>query len=269
MNHRTFGLGFTALLLTSAAACGGGDQNTPPQNPSTTTTTSAPYTQAPQGESTTTQSPATASPSSMYGQGTMSGQQQGALPPDGMQAGSGNMEPQGTTSTMTGATTSGASAATATSGTSDTSVNDAQIAAVIDAANAGEIEQARVAVKKAKSAKVKQLAEHMIMDHERAQTSLRSVDTKAGLTPQEGTQSDQIKEGSQRVLTSIDSKTGADFDHTYIDAQVDEHQKVLESIDRFIPQAQNADLKSLLQQIRAKVSAHLRDARDIQQELTK
>jgi putative membrane protein len=54
-----------------------------------------------------------------------------------------------------------------------------------------------------------------------------------------------------------------------MDAQVDEHQKVLATLDdKLIPQAQNADLKSLLEKVRAKVASHLKMAQDVQASLS-
>jgi putative membrane protein len=46
------------------------------------------------------------------------------------------------------------------------------------------------------------------------------------------------------------------------------HQAVLDALDQtLIPQAQNADLKNLLQQVRPAIAAHLERARTLQQSL--
>jgi len=50
-------------------------------------------------------------------------------------------------------------------------------------------------------------------------------------------------------------------DRIFVDAQVDEHQKVLELLNnKLIPQAQNQELKSMLEKVRTKVAGHLKMA---------
>ena len=57
-----------------------------------------------------------------------------------------------------------------------------------------------------------------------------------------------VKDTGQKDLDTIKPLKGADFDRAYIDAQVKEHQTVLGMLDsQLIPNAQNAELKSLLE----------------------
>jgi predicted outer membrane protein len=53
--------------------------------------------------------------------------------------------------------------------------------------------------------------------------------------------------------------------HAHVDAvEIREHQQVLDTIDnKLIPQEQNAELRSALQDAREKVASHLNMARDI------
>jgi putative membrane protein len=263
MKTRILGLGLAALAL-SVTACGGSDQNTQPQNASTTTTsgTTTPSTYDPPAPPTATATASGMTPSTTQGMAQTSNGTTGDT--NGMLGSNGAMT--GATSTPGMASASGA----ATAGGSDSSstVNDGQISAVVDAANDGEIEQAKIAVKKAKNAHVKHFAQHMIDDHTKAESKLKSTDSKASITLQESPKSQEIKSGGESVLTSLRSQSGADFDKTYMDAQVDEHQKVLNTLDRLIPQAQNDDLKKFLQECRTKVAGHLKMAQDIQSELS-
>ncbi|HEY1536572.1 MAG TPA: DUF4142 domain-containing protein, partial [Polyangiaceae bacterium] len=51
-------------------------------------------------------------------------------------------------------------------------------------------------------------------------------------------------------------------------AQVDEHQKVADSIEHeLMPNAKNADLKSYLADIEPTVESHLKNAKEIQRKL--
>jgi len=156
---------------------------------------------------------------------------------------------------------------TANDRTDSTVASDAQIAEVVDAANNGEMAQAREALSKAKSARVKQFAEHMITDHGQAERKLRTIDAKNHITPQDSAMSDKIKQNGDQVMLTLKASNGSDFDKAYIDAQVDQHQKVLDQIDRDIPQAQSADLIAYLKGVRTKVAGHLKMAQDIQASL--
>jgi putative membrane protein len=256
MKTRHLALGLATLSLLAAAACGSSDQNTQPQTPTdVTATTSGTGPSAPYGNAQNAVTPMNSTPTPAEEAPTTAprtDQATGGTSPGGMAT-----MADGTMGTVVAGGNAGSNGA-----------SDAQIAAVLDAANNGEIEQARVAAKKSKNARVKHFAQHMIDDHSHAEAKLQATDSKAGITPQDSALSSQLKDGGRQVMTTLGSTTGADFDRAYMDAQVDQHQKVLDAIDRFIPQAQNADLKSILQECRTKVAGHLRDAKDIQSQLT-
>jgi len=79
----------------------------------------------------------------------------------------------------------------------------------------------------------------------------------------------QLKAGSEGIMGELKT-SGAEFDRTYIDAQVREHAQVLGLLDdRLIPHAQNADLTKTLRAVRSKVAGHLKMAKDIQSTLVR
>jgi putative membrane protein len=56
----------------------------------------------------------------------------------------------------------------------------------------------------------------------------------------------------------------------YIDSQVTEHQKVLDTVDQqLLPSAQSPEVRDALQKAREKVAAHLEEAKRLQTELAK
>jgi putative membrane protein len=145
-------------------------------------------------------------------------------------------------------------------------LTDEQIAAVTDAANTGEVEQAKLAQKKGKNARVKKFAATMIAHHGQAKQKQSKLLGKAKITPAENALSTQLTEESTRMLETLKTAEGPDFDKAYIDSQVDAHQKVLEAFDtRLIPNAQNPELKASLEEFRTKIEAHLKEAQEIQQ----
>jgi putative membrane protein len=176
---------------------------------------------------------------------------------------------QGTSTTSSSETpSSGAPAADAPSVSKPEGLNDAEIALVVELANKGEVEQGKVAQKRAKNARVKKFATMMVTDHGKALKEHEKLVSQAGLTPDESTLSTQLAADSERSLTALNQAEAASFDRTYIDTQVDVHSKVLDAIDtQLIPNAKNEQLKAELTKVRGVVEAHLKEARDIQQTL--
>jgi putative membrane protein len=149
------------------------------------------------------------------------------------------------------------------------SLTDDQILYVLHAANLAEIEQARIAEKKAQNARVKRFASMMLKDHGDADSKGNDVakKTRASLTPSDV--SNRLESDAKQMTAAVSAeKAGKDFDRSYIDAQAKEHRAVLESIDReLLPSVKSPEVKELLQTVRPKIEGHLREAEDIQKGL--
>jgi putative membrane protein len=148
--------------------------------------------------------------------------------------------------------------------TYDAKVNDAQITAALEAANIRDLDQARIAAKRAGDPRVAAFAEEMLTGLERGEVKLRGLETQQGAAPQEGPTSDQVKLAGENALLALRTATSSAFDRMYIDAQVDEQQRVLTLIDRLLPETRGPALKALLTEYRARVANRLREATDIQ-----
>jgi putative membrane protein len=147
-------------------------------------------------------------------------------------------------------------------------LTDEQIAAVTTTANTGEVEQAKVAQKQGKDAKVKAFAAKMIAHHNQANAAQKKITDKAKITPADSDMSKQLAGDSQKLIDSWKDLKGPEFDKAYIDAQVKNHQAVLDAIDqKILPAVKNADLKKDITDFRPKVEAHLKEAQDIQKAL--
>lgn len=149
-----------------------------------------------------------------------------------------------------------------------TPFSDGQIAAITDAANSSEVEQATLAQSRARDARVKKFATMMITDHSAAKRQQADLVARVGITSVDSKRSTAMKEESNRAIESLKALNRNEFDRAYIDLQVDGHQKVLDSFDNeLIPNAKNADFKAALVEFRPTVEHHLREAQDIQQSL--
>jgi putative membrane protein len=148
-------------------------------------------------------------------------------------------------------------------------LSDAQIAHIVMTANSGDSAVGALAVGKATNAQVKDYGQMMVRDHGGANRQLWELTQRLTIAPEEGDVSRQLSMDIESAKTSLSAKTGADFDRSYIEGEVQMHQKVLDQLDQtLIPGAQNAELKSLLQQIRPTVAAHLERARTLQTTVT-
>ena len=178
---------------------------------------------------------------------------------------------EGTATLAASNTATGAGAQTATPSSdspmpsaSPARLTDDQILYVLHAANLGEMEQARMAEKKAKNARVKRFAGMMLKDHGEADSKGNDVAKKvrASLTPSEP--SNRLENDAKHLSAVMSNQNGADFDRSYMNAQVKEHRAVLDMIDReLLPAVTAPEVKELVQTVRAKVEGHLQEAEQI------
>jgi putative membrane protein len=149
-------------------------------------------------------------------------------------------------------------------------LSENQVAMITELANTAEIEQAKLAQNKAKSASVKKFAATMIKHHGEAKAQQTKLYQSLKLTPTQSAASSQLKTDADQTLGSLRAADGSAFDTAYMESQVAEHQKVLDTIDgQLMPASNDQALTDELTKMRATVSAHLQDARDILSELQK
>ena len=142
---------------------------------------------------------------------------------------------------------------------------DAQILAFASAANSGEIEEGRIAARKATNPAVKAFARQMITDHQAMLTEGKTFASKNSIRP-DTTKSDvtDLKKDSRDLVKDLTSKKpGKDWDEDYIEHEIDGHKKVLDKLQDAEKSTTNADLKAMLTKAVGKVQEHLTKAEDI------
>jgi putative membrane protein len=178
-------------------------------------------------------------------------------------------QPSTTASTDTSADAhgSGSDASSATPGSTGAmpaTLTDQQIAEITDSVNSAEIEQARLAMSKSKNDEVQSFAGMMVEHHGDAKKKQDKLDLSKASSPL----SLKLAAETQQTLDQLKQKSGAEFDRAYLQAQIDGHQKVLRTIDdQLLPNAQSAELKAYLREIRPTVAQHLERAQAAQQKL--
>jgi putative membrane protein len=183
--------------------------------------------------------------------------------------GCGGEDEQQTAAIEYGADTVGAAATETTpAAAAPGAVTDPQIADIVVAANEVDIQAGELARTKATNPQVKEFAQRMITDHTGVNQQASQLVQRLGVTPEPNPTSQQLRQGGEQNRSHLQGLSGAEFDRAYIEHEVAYHQQVLDAIDNtLIPNAQNAELRALLEQTRPAVEAHLQHARQIQSSL--
>jgi putative membrane protein len=128
-----------------------------------------------------------------------------------------------------------------------------------------DVEAGELAQSMSTNAKVKEFAAQMIRDHNAVNKQATDLVTRLNVTPETNPTSRSLVDGGRANIESLTTKTGAEFDKAYIANGVAYHQAVLSAIDNtLIPNAQNAEFKTLLEQTRPAIAAHLQHAQTLQ-----
>ncbi|MBS1589138.1 MAG: DUF4142 domain-containing protein [Bacteroidetes bacterium] len=146
-----------------------------------------------------------------------------------------------------------------------TKLTDPEIANVAVTANKIDIEYAAIAEKKSKSADVLEFAKTMANDHKSVIDQAVALVTKLHVTPKDNSFSAKLLSDAAKTKKMLHSKSGAAFDKAYIDNEVAYHKAVVSAVETvLIPQAQNAELKGLLEKVLPILKTHLEHAEMVQ-----
>ena len=140
-------------------------------------------------------------------------------------------------------------------------LNDAEIASIAVTANQIDINAAEFAKSKTKNTEISNFANTMITDHTSVINQATALVKKLKVTPQDNAVSRQLQANAKKNLASLKGKKGAAFDRAYAKNEVAYHKVVISTVENtLIPQAQNAELKSLLQSVLPVLKTHLAHA---------
>lgn len=143
-------------------------------------------------------------------------------------------------------------------------ITDDEIVAASDALNAAQVEQGNLARSKAKEPRLREFAEKLKADHERARRDGKSLAARLALKPKESALSSELGADAAGATKTLKNATKNDFDRLFIESQIAAHQKTLKLLDqKLIPNARNQDVKELLEGLRATVQAHLETVRSL------
>ena len=143
-------------------------------------------------------------------------------------------------------------------------VNDATLAAMLLALNNTDISYARLVLSRSDREDVRRYAQRMLTDHTVVNGLINELTGKLGITAQDNTFSEDMRDESSSKRELMRELTGFAFDSTYATNEISYHRKFLESIDNImIPRARNDELKTLLTGVRPAIAAHLAHAEEL------
>lgn len=143
-------------------------------------------------------------------------------------------------------------------------LSDGQVAKVLLTINDGEIDAAKLALKKSKNDDIKSFATAMESQHKENMAQSKELIKKEKFEPRESGLSKAIKSEAETENKKI-KKAAGEFDKLYVAEQIQMHEKALKTIDdALLPNAKNPDLHAHLQTTRTAVADHLEHAKALQ-----
>ncbi len=149
-------------------------------------------------------------------------------------------------------------------------LSDPEVAHVAVTANQIDIDYAEIAKVKSKNAEVLKFAQTMINDHKAVIGQAAALAKKLGVTPADNAVSKQLMSDAEKTKSAFQAKSGKAFDKAYVDNEVAYHKAVIAAVENLlIPETENQELKSLLQNVLPALKAHLGHAEMLQKSLAK
>ena len=127
-------------------------------------------------------------------------------------------------------------------------LNDMEIAHIAYTAGLLDIRYAHLALAVSENPDVRAFAETMIRDHSAINEKAVALLEELGATPQDNATSQKLVEDAAQIRKELMALEGAAFDKRYAANELAYHQFVNTALEtQFIPNAQNAQFKSLLE----------------------
>ena len=127
-----------------------------------------------------------------------------------------------------------------------------------------EVEMGKVASDHALSSEVRQFAAQMISDHTKANEELERIASEKLLRVPKDLDAEH-----KAKIDILRKKTGAEFDKSYMQAQVSDHDKMQQLLAAEATNGKNADLKKFAVKILPTVREHYQMAKELEAKVGK
>lgn len=144
-------------------------------------------------------------------------------------------------------------------------LSDPEVAHVAVVANQIDIAYAEIAKEKSKDADILKFAETMTNDHNAVINQASALVKKLNVTPKDNSVSQKLLADAEQTKNALRAKSGKAFNKAYIDNEVTYHKAVIDAVEGLlIPEAENGELKALLQNVVPALKTHLEHAEMVQ-----
>lgn len=143
-------------------------------------------------------------------------------------------------------------------------LDDGQIIGVVDALNAGEVEQAQAVLPRLQSDAVRAFAQIMIEEHRTAGDSFGALALAQQIQSLGSDVADGLRQRNAEAVSTLAATDAAQLDRAYLDAQIQTHTEAEALLADLAAGADSAALGTQLSQLRINVQGHLQSARALQ-----
>jgi len=127
-----------------------------------------------------------------------------------------------------------------------------------------EVQLGKHAQQSASHGDVKKFGQHVAMDHQKANEELKQVAQTAGLSVPAA-----MMPKDKQMVDMLTQKSGADFDRAYMDHMVKGHQEAVELFQKATTNAQNQAIRVFATKTLPTLEEHLREAKRVQQQVSR
>jgi putative membrane protein len=135
---------------------------------------------------------------------------------------------------------------------------DRRVIETIARKNQAEVELSNLAKQNAANDQVKQFADKMVSDHQKAGDELKQIASQAGVD-----MPTDLDRKHKRAADNLAKAKGADFDRKFMSQMVDDHESTLKDLRKASKDAKDPQLKAFADKTAQHVEQHLQEARQI------
>jgi putative membrane protein len=143
--------------------------------------------------------------------------------------------------------------------------SERDIASKIEQTHLGAVAMARMAKDHSANKDVKDYAETLIKDHNKALNDIENLLKEQKATPSAAA---TLPAGMQEQMNKLQKMSGTDFDREFMGMMVQNGQKTLSTLNQSLTTVQNTALKDYIKDLMPTVQKHLDRAMEIQKKLT-
>jgi putative membrane protein len=137
-------------------------------------------------------------------------------------------------------------------------VGDKEFAQKVSAAGLAEVNLSQLALRFARDLEVKRFAQRMVIDHTKAGQQLMQIANARQIRLPEG-----MDEKHQKLFDKLKTLKGEEFDRTYMEAMVKDHEEAVSLFESEAKDGKDAALKRMATNLEPAMKKHLEMARDI------